>query len=137
MPVLTRSQARARQPLTHAVSSKAGAPGQASTSSSELPQQPSLEGSVSCSDRAFGGHPSTLAVGNESSLAVCTCRANYLTCPALIRENQFGPNNTGIEHFVIDNINDSMKFTAIFKIVSAYQHVHIVIFNMQVKVLHN
>ena len=64
MPVLARSQARTRQPLAHAVSLRASPPGQASTSSSELPQQPSLEGNVSCSDRVFGGRPSTLAVGN-------------------------------------------------------------------------
>ena len=33
---------------------------------------PFLEKDVNCSDRTFGGHPSTLAVGNERVLAVCT-----------------------------------------------------------------
>ena len=94
MPVLTRSKARARQPLIHVVSCTASPHGWASVSSSELPQQPCLEGGISCSDRAFGGRPSTLAAGNERSMAVLSCRADFLTSPALIRENQFVSNTT-------------------------------------------
>ena len=81
MPVLARSQVSARQPVAHTVSSRASPPGWASASSSELPQQLSLEGGVSCSDREFGGRPSTL---NERPPAVRTCRADCLTSPAII-----------------------------------------------------
>ena len=62
MPVLTRSQARTRSPLADATSSRPTPPppGWVSVSSSELPQQSSLERVIYCSDRAFGGRPSTL-----------------------------------------------------------------------------
>ena len=53
MLVLRRSQARARQPLAHAASSRECPPVCASPSPSELPQQPALEGGVSRSDSAF------------------------------------------------------------------------------------
>ena len=58
---ITRSQTRPRQPLARAVSSGANPSWWASASSSELPQQPTLEGGVSYSARAFGGRPSTPA----------------------------------------------------------------------------
>ena len=74
MPVFPRSQASVGQSLAHAASSRAtpSPPGFLSASSSEIPQQPFLEGGVNCGDRAFGGRPSTLAVGkkNERPTAV-------------------------------------------------------------------
>ena len=62
MPVLARLQARARQLVVHTAFSKASTSGWAPASSSELPQQNSLEGGVSCSDRTFEC-PSSLFVG--------------------------------------------------------------------------
>ena len=82
--VLTRSQARFRQRLAHAVFFRASPSELAPASSLELPQQPSLEEGVNCSDREFGGCPSTLVVRNERFPAVRTCTADCLICPALI-----------------------------------------------------
>ena len=101
MPVLARSKARVRQPLAHAASSRASSLGWASASSSELSQQPSLEGGVSRSDRAFGGCLSTLAVGSERPLAVHTCRAD-------------------VAESILPLILNPIKFTATFKIISIY-----------------
>ena len=58
---ITRSQTRPRQPLARTVSSKANPSWWNTTSSSELPQQPTLEGGVSCSDRAFGARIKKMA----------------------------------------------------------------------------
>ena len=72
-------------------------------------KQSSLEGgSVNCSDRAFGGRPSTLAAGKERPLAVCICRADCLTCPALTRESLFISNTTGRIYFAIDTKPDEV-----------------------------
>ena len=93
--MITRYKASCRQPLTAVASSRANPPGQVSASSSELPQQPSLEGGVNHDNRIFGGHPSLLAAGNERPLASRSCRANCLTCPALIYKDTFVSNSTG------------------------------------------
>ena len=69
---------------------------------SELPRQLSLDGGFNCSDRAFGGRPSTLAVGNDRFPAVRTCRADCLTCSAIIGENEFVSSTTGRKYFVTD-----------------------------------
>ena len=79
----------------------ASLPEWASVSSSELCQQPSLEGGVNCGDRTFGGRPSTLTVENERTPAVLTCRADCLTCPALILENKVVSNTTDRKYFAI------------------------------------
>ena len=103
MPVLTRSKARSRHSLTAVASSRANPPGKASASTSEHPQQPSSEGGVNLRDRTFGGRPSMpLAAGNERSLAARTCRADCLSCPALIREKNFKSNITGRIYSAID-----------------------------------
>ena len=102
MPIITRSKARARHSLTAVASSRANPPGQVSASPSELPQQPSLEGGVNLDDRAFGGRPSLLAAGNERPLAVRICRADCLSCPALIRNTNFISNITGRKYSAID-----------------------------------
>ena len=96
MPVITRSQAKTRQPIVMHSPPGASHPGWTSALSSELPQQTSFEGGVNCNDKAFGGCPSTLAVGNERPLAVRTCRTDCLTRPVPVRENQFVSNTTGI-----------------------------------------
>ena len=90
MPVLARLQIRARQPLAVVTSSRASRPEWVSASSSELPQRPSLKGGVSCSDKAFVGCLSTLALENERLTKGGTCRADCLSCLALIRENTMG-----------------------------------------------
>ena len=87
MPVLRRSQARPRQTQPAQPPPVLAFSKWASASSSELPQQHPLEGDVSCSDRAFGGRLYTLAVENERSPVVRTCRTDCLTCSALIRKN--------------------------------------------------
>ena len=87
--------------LGHAASHRASFPGWVSASSPKLPQQLFLEGGVHCSDRTFGGHPSTLAVGNERLPALRICRADCLTCPALICENRFLSNITSRKYFAI------------------------------------
>ena len=102
MSVLTRSQARVRKSLTYVASTRITPSGWVIASSSELLQQPSLEGGVLCSDRAFGARPFTMAMKSERSLAVHTSRADCLTCPSLIRENQFVSNTTGREYFATD-----------------------------------
>ena len=84
MPVLARSEARSRQPLAHALFFRASPSGWAPASLLELPQQPSLEGDVNCSDREFGRCPSTLVVRNERPPVVRTCTADSLICPTLI-----------------------------------------------------
>ena len=96
MPVIIRSQTRARSPVANVAFFRASVLG-----GSQLPQQTSSEGGFNCSDRSFGGHPSTLALMNERPPAVCTFRADYLTCPALTRENQFVSNTTGRKCFSI------------------------------------
>ena len=60
-----------------------------------------MEG-VNCSDRAFGDRSSTLIVGNEKPPAVCTCKADRLTCAAVIRASQFVSNTTSRKYFVVD-----------------------------------
>ena len=89
MLVLTRSQVRLGSLQIVKPSPGLALPKRGSSSSSELPQLPSLEGSVNCSDRAFEGCLSSLTVGNERSLAVHTYRAHCLTCPALIRSRKY------------------------------------------------
>ena len=68
-PLLTKSQARAMQPLANAVSSSSSLPGYTSALQSELPQQAFLEGGVNCIDREFRDFPSTLAAWKEKPLA--------------------------------------------------------------------
>ena len=103
MPSLTRSQARSRQPLDQAASPRASPPGRVSTSSSELPQQPSTEGDVSRNNRTRGGRPSSLAAGNERPPAdrVRTCRSDCLSCPDLIRNKEFISSTTGRKYTVV------------------------------------
>ena len=83
-----------------------------SASSSEISHQPFLEGGDNCVDRAFGGRPSTLAVGNknESPTAVYTYRADCLTWPALIEKNQSVSNITVRKYFVIDMKPDEVHY---------------------------
>ena len=50
----------------------------------------------------------TLALWNERSPLVRTCRADCLTCPVLIRENQFVSNTTGRKYFAIDSKIDEI-----------------------------
>ena len=66
MPMLTRYQARTRQSLVTAASPRADAPGRASTSRSEHPQQSSFEGGVNYSAWTIEGRPSVLAAGIEA-----------------------------------------------------------------------
>ena len=108
MSVLTRSQARPRQTQPAQPPPVLAFSKWASASSSELPQQHPLEGDVSCSDRAFGGRLYTLAVENERSPVVRTCRTDCLTCSALIRKNQFVSNTTGRNYFAIDIKTDEV-----------------------------
>lgn len=102
MLVPTRSQVRLGSLQIVKPSPGLALPKWGSSSSSELPQLPSLEGSANCSDSAFEGYLSSLTVGNERSPAVHTCRAHCLTCPALIQENQFVFNTTSRKYFAID-----------------------------------
>ena len=92
MPVLAKLQSRVRQCLAAVASSRGSSislccsipRGWASDSSSELPEQHSLKEGANFSDRAFGGCPSILAMGDEALATVCTCRADCLSCLALI-----------------------------------------------------
>ena len=79
-------------------------------SSSELPQQLSMERGVNFNDRAFGSHPSTLTVGKEKPPAVRTCRADYLKCTALTHENQLVSNTTGRKYFAMDVKPDNVHY---------------------------
>ena len=96
MPIIIRSQTRARQPVANTAFFRTSSLG-----GSQLHQQHSLERGFNCSHRSFGGHPSTLALVNERPPAVCTFRANCLTCSTLTRENQFVSNTTGRKYFSI------------------------------------
>ena len=71
-------------------------------------------------DWHLGDRPTTLAVGNEKPSAVHTCRADCLTSPAQMLENQFVSNTTGRTVDSILLILNPMKFTANFKTISAY-----------------
>ena len=48
--------------------------------------------------------------GNERSPAVRTCKADCLTCPALIRENYFVSNTTEGKYFAIDIKPDEIHY---------------------------
>ena len=71
------SISKIRQPLAHAPSSRARPPAWISASLLEDPQQPSLEGGVNCSNRAFVGYLSTLVVGIERPQAVHTYKRDF------------------------------------------------------------
>ena len=88
MPVLLRSQARARHPLAYAASSRVSPPKCTSVLSSELGLHSSLQGGINCGDRAFGGCLYTLAVGNEGPLTVPICTPNFLNCLATINKRK-------------------------------------------------
>ena len=115
MSVLTRFQAKVTQPKAHAGSSSTSP----RSSSSELSQQPSLEGGFLCSNGVFEDDPSTLSVGNERPLAVRTSRADCLTSLVLIGENQFVSNTT--TESILPLILNLITFTASFKTISTYQ----------------
>ena len=99
----TNYQARSRQSLDQAASSRANPPRRVSSSSSELPRQP-IQGGVRRTNRTIGGRPSLLAMGNESPPAVNirTCRSDCLSCPALIRQKETFSFNTGRKHTILD-----------------------------------
>ena len=103
MPTQTRSQARSRQPLDLAASSRANHPGRASPSSSEHPRQPS-SGGVSSGNRAVGGCSSLLAMGNERppTVRIRSCRSDCLSCPDLLRFKHFVSFTTGRKFVVVD-----------------------------------
>ena len=83
--VITRSQARSRQPLDPAASPRANPPRRALSQRSSIPPQSSSEGGVSCSTRAVGGGSATpLAAGNEPH-GYRQCRSDCMTCPSLNR----------------------------------------------------
>ena len=115
IPVLIRSQERARLPLARGASSGAIFSGWAWASSSELFEQPSLKGDINFSDRAFGGRRSILAVENEMPLAVRTCRADCLTYPALEQPDQINFFPTPQPESILSMTLNPMKFTANFK----------------------
>ena len=103
MPTQTRYQARSRQPLDLAASSRANPPGRASPSSSEHPRQPS-SGGVSSNNRNVGGSSLLLAMGNERppSVRIRSCRSDCLSCPDLIRLKEFVSSTTGRKFNVVD-----------------------------------
>ena len=83
--VITRSQARSRQPLDPAASPRANPPRRALSQRSSIPRQSSSEGGVSCSTRAVGGGSATpLAAGNDAH-GSRHCRSDCMTCPSLNR----------------------------------------------------
>ena len=102
MPVITRNKARSRQPLAPVASPRASLPRRVSSSSSELPQKPSLQGGVNCSNRTSGSRPSTMAVGNMRPTASHNCRADCWTCPTLIFKKDFTSTITGRTYYAID-----------------------------------
>lgn len=119
MLILTRSEAKDWQPLAQAGSSRANLPGWPLASSSDLPQQSSLEVGVNYSDTAFESRPSNSTVGNERPLAFCTWTTDCLDCPALIQKNVnlfLKPQAESILPLLLN----PMKFAANFKDISTY-----------------
>ena len=83
--VITRSQARSRQPLDPAASPRANPPRRAQSQTSSISRQSSSEGGVNCSIQTVGGGlATTLAVGSEP-LGSRHCRSDCMTCPSLTR----------------------------------------------------
>ena len=83
--VITRSQARSRQPLDRAASPRADPPRRAQSQTSSISRQSSSEGGVNCSVQAVGGGlATTLAAGSEP-LGSRHCRSDCMTCPSLNR----------------------------------------------------
>ena len=83
--VITRSQARSRQPLDHAASPRANPPRRAQSQTPSISRQSSSEGGVNCSIQTVGGGlATTLAVGSEP-LGSRHCRSDCMTCPSLTR----------------------------------------------------
>ena len=84
-------------------SSRANPRGSASALNQNIPQQPSLKGSVSSSTQYPGGHLTTsLAVQNERQPAVRKCCKDCLSCPDLSRSLEVKSNITGRTYYSIN-----------------------------------
>ena len=100
--VLTRSQARSRQPLDLAASSGAHPPRRVRSQSSGAPQQLSSEGGVRENTGTAGGSSISLAAGSTRPRISHKCRSNCMTCPALVRDLDIQSNETGRIYHAID-----------------------------------
>ena len=104
--MITRSQARSRQPLGRVASSGADHPRRVSSLTSGVSRQP-LQGGVvddSTSSTGIGGGRSfTSAMGNSRSAGSGRkCRSDCMTCPAFIKSNSIISNSTGRNYHVVD-----------------------------------
>ena len=93
--VITRSQARSRQPLDPAASPRANPPRRALSQRSSIPRQSSSEGGVSCSTRTVGGGSAAPLAAGSDALRSRHCRSDCMTCPSLNRNPHISSFVTG------------------------------------------
>ena len=104
--MITRSQARSRQPLDQVASPGACPPRRVSSLTSGVSRQPLWEGGV-VDDRApstgiVGGRSVSSAMGNVRPGSVHKCRSDCMSCPAFDKSLSITSNSTGRNHFVVD-----------------------------------
>ena len=104
--VLTRSQARSRQPLDPVASPRANRPRRTKSQTSGAFQQSSSEGGVAVNSVSntgtVGGRSVAAAAGSSGPKIGRKCRSDCLTCPSLVRSLSIKSNETGRIYHAID-----------------------------------
>ena len=137
--VITRSQARSRQPLDRIASPGADPPRLVSSQTSGIPQQSSSEGGVErdsavCTGVVGGYSVTSSAAGNERPRTVRRCRSDCQSCPALIKTLIVKSQNTGRLYSVID-VDLASIHCKLQNYIYVLTYVCLVMYNMSVKVL--